>query len=447
MHKLREIQIPDAAFFKRKYSEYLGAAPGGTDLLSTIATLPEGPLENILASILALKDDCPGGRIFFIGNGGSFDNALALASFFRKEGFNALVPGRIEDYKDSSRENGYGNLFKVALESSNACATDILVTLSGSGNSPNIIAALEFAHTHKMPAFALGGRDGGEAARIAGENFSIVAVQQSMEAIEDAHLVVGLLALRAAGTGCSIGAAKKAFIEDFKTLLTDRNLSLLAELGSNVLRTFAANSRIFVLGETTGANHIISDFGRGASIGIPARGLCALDLPSMNAWQATSNDAGYGATLIHWMVKHSPSSADAAILISSGPADEVMIEPKNYLLGCKTPFVEVGTPSGLDLSAFTHSERDFISAMIGHSTGEIIRGILQQQFRVKARPEICCSFRDGWRQLSKEETLCLEDGLRKDGRLAEGRVLVFAYGSVYEADDPALFGLERNFYQ
>jgi len=65
---------------------------------------------------------------------------------------------------------------------------DIVIAISASGNSPNILAAARMARQSNAITLALTGQDGGKLSRLA--DFTIYVPSQSIEQVEDAHLVI-----------------------------------------------------------------------------------------------------------------------------------------------------------------------------------------------------------------------------------------------------------------
>jgi D-sedoheptulose 7-phosphate isomerase len=65
---------------------------------------------------------------------------------------------------------------------------DIVVAISGSGNSVNVVRALRFAKTRGAHAVAFTGRDGGELGKEA--TLHINVAEQHMGRIEDAHMAI-----------------------------------------------------------------------------------------------------------------------------------------------------------------------------------------------------------------------------------------------------------------
>ncbi len=76
-----------------------------------------------------------------------------------------------------------------------ASAGDVAFALSGSGNSPNVLQALEAAAEIGMVRLGLTGNDGGKLK----DNVDICAIvpTDNIQYIEDAHLVIGHILTRA----------------------------------------------------------------------------------------------------------------------------------------------------------------------------------------------------------------------------------------------------------
>ena len=83
---------------------------------------------------------------------------------------------------------GYASIFSKQLEFSSADNDDILVVVSSSGNSPNIINALDVANDRGMVTIALVGFDGGAA----GQKADIVVHVNSSNygIVEDSHQII-----------------------------------------------------------------------------------------------------------------------------------------------------------------------------------------------------------------------------------------------------------------
>ena len=67
-------------------------------------------------------------------------------------------------------------------------ADDLVVAISGSGNSPNVLRAVEVAKESGATCFALCGFDGGQLARLA--HHAIVIPAKHIQQVEDIHLLI-----------------------------------------------------------------------------------------------------------------------------------------------------------------------------------------------------------------------------------------------------------------
>jgi D-sedoheptulose 7-phosphate isomerase len=154
----------------------------------------------ILASELA-KAWCDGRRVFICGNGGSAANALHWANDFlyavAKSGGKGIrisaLPSNSSTITCLANDLGYDEIFSTQLVTK-ASEGDVLIALSGSGNSPNIIRALEMARQIKMKTFALLGYTGGACKELA--DVVIHFAVHDMQLAEDLQLIVGHMILQ-----------------------------------------------------------------------------------------------------------------------------------------------------------------------------------------------------------------------------------------------------------
>jgi D-sedoheptulose 7-phosphate isomerase len=143
-----------------------------------------------------------GGRqVFLCGNGGSAANAMHLAndllygiSKTRGSGLrvNALS-ANASVLTCLANDEGYDHIFSMQL-AVQARAGDLLIVLSGSGNSPNIVSALEQAREMSMRSYAILGYSGGKAKKLA--DASIHFPVDDMQISEDMQLVVGHMVMQ-----------------------------------------------------------------------------------------------------------------------------------------------------------------------------------------------------------------------------------------------------------
>jgi len=142
--------------------------------------------------------DCwkTGRQVFMCGNGGSAGNAMHLANDFlygisRTAGSGLRVhalPANASVVTCLANDEGYEEIFALQL-AVHARAGDVLVALSGSGNSPNILRALQEGGRMQMKTFAVLGFSGGKAKAMA--DVAIHFAVDDMQIAEDLQLIVG----------------------------------------------------------------------------------------------------------------------------------------------------------------------------------------------------------------------------------------------------------------
>lgn len=135
-------------------------------------------------------------RLFICGNGGSAANALHLANDLHYGIGKGKLPGmRVQALPANvsvltclANDEGYEEIFASQLRAEGD-AEDILLVFSGSGNSPNIIRALEQAKKMRIRTFAVLGYSGGKAKALA--EVPIHFAINDMQVSEDLQLIVG----------------------------------------------------------------------------------------------------------------------------------------------------------------------------------------------------------------------------------------------------------------
>jgi D-sedoheptulose 7-phosphate isomerase len=141
-------------------------------------------------------------QLFLCGNGGSAGNAIHLANDFlygvAKE---VKGPGmRVEALTANSsvlsclaNDVDYSEIFSEQLLSK-ADKGDVLIVLSGSGNSPNVVRALETGNGIGMKTFAILGYSGGQCRELA--QVPIHFAINDMQISEDLQLIVGHMCMQ-----------------------------------------------------------------------------------------------------------------------------------------------------------------------------------------------------------------------------------------------------------
>jgi len=164
-----------------------------TQLLAAIDTID---LPRVNEIIEIFKQARTAGRhIFVCGNGGSASTASHFAcdivkgaSFNRAERFRIMaLTDQLPTLTAYANDVSYDAVFVEQLRNF-AEPNDVFMGISGSGNSPNVIRAMEYANSIGCKTIALTGRDGGKLGPLAQLNVQIPVPH--MGRIEDAHMIV-----------------------------------------------------------------------------------------------------------------------------------------------------------------------------------------------------------------------------------------------------------------
>jgi D-sedoheptulose 7-phosphate isomerase len=134
-------------------------------------------------------------HIFTCGNGGSASTASHfVCDMVKGASFNREARFRIMALTDSlptitaySNDVSYECVFVEQLKNF-AERGDVLIAISGSGNSPNVLRAVEYANSIGCHTIGLTGRDGGKLGKLSG--LQIRVDDPHMGRIEDIHLIV-----------------------------------------------------------------------------------------------------------------------------------------------------------------------------------------------------------------------------------------------------------------
>lgn len=138
-----------------------------------------------------------GGTVYIAGNGGSAATATHLANDLGKATRQPNRPHfRVLSLSDNvswltalANDEGYERVFVGQLESF-ARPGDVLVVISASGNSPNLVRAVEWATTQGVSTIGILGFDGGALRDLVGELLWVPTAIGAYGPAESAHSVV-----------------------------------------------------------------------------------------------------------------------------------------------------------------------------------------------------------------------------------------------------------------
>ncbi|MDR0827783.1 MAG: SIS domain-containing protein [Desulfovibrio sp.] len=148
-------------------------------------------------------------QIFIMGNGGSAATASHFVCDFNK----GLSYGRERKYRficlnDNvpslmalANDVGYDAVFVEQLKNF-LQPGDLVIGISGSGNSANVVKAVEYANAHGAVTLALVGYDGGKLKKAAQHCVHVDIAD--MQIVEDIHMILDHMTMRVLGDGGSI---------------------------------------------------------------------------------------------------------------------------------------------------------------------------------------------------------------------------------------------------
>jgi D-sedoheptulose 7-phosphate isomerase len=176
---------PEPAGFARAYLDYV---------TQVLASLDEGEIAAFIGALVDARER--NARIFFIGNGGSaatashFANDIAIGCRSWERPFRAMsLTDNVPVMTAIANDYGYEHIFTLQLKT---CMHpgDVVVAISASGNSPNVVQAVEWANAQGGTTVALTGFDGGKLRQIAKLAVHVPTVKGEYGPVEDVHMVL-----------------------------------------------------------------------------------------------------------------------------------------------------------------------------------------------------------------------------------------------------------------
>jgi D-sedoheptulose 7-phosphate isomerase len=143
-----------------------------------------------------------GKQVFIMGNGGSASTAshfvCDLAKNTRKEGWPPFKVIGLTDnmaiFSAYANDEGYENVFAEQLASLIQTG-DIVIGISASGNSPNVLKAMQVAHKYNARTIGFTGFDGGELGKMV--ELQIHIPSRNYGQVEDIHLMLEHMTIEA----------------------------------------------------------------------------------------------------------------------------------------------------------------------------------------------------------------------------------------------------------
>lgn len=178
---------------KEFVSEFAG------DAIDALNALPREEIAKALTILQATYER--GGRIYVCGNGGS----LALATHFvadlnktvfsnhlekKMKRFQAIrLPSTESEITAWANDIGYDMIFAGPLRNY-IQEGDTLIAISSSGNSKNIVKAVEVAKEYNVPVIGLSGFDGGALNDLSDAKILVATQKGEYEVVEGVHAVI-----------------------------------------------------------------------------------------------------------------------------------------------------------------------------------------------------------------------------------------------------------------
>lgn len=163
------------------------------EMVRVVDSLPQADITRLVDAILSARDHRR--KIIVFGNGGS----AATASHFACDlGKGTAVPGErrlcVLALTDNvplltawGNDSDYADVFSEQLRNL-VQEGDLVIAISGSGNSLNVLRAVRVAHEEGAVTVGLSGFAGGKLADLV--NMPVVVSSDCMERIEDAHMII-----------------------------------------------------------------------------------------------------------------------------------------------------------------------------------------------------------------------------------------------------------------
>ncbi len=333
-----------------------------TEKLQEIAHIIENTIQN-------------NGSIYICGNGGSGSSANLFASLLLQVGlfFNLRVNAvsfnsNMVIISALACQYGYQNIFKLQLQvgiTQNVInRNDLLIVISGSGNSPNILEAAKFAKKIGITVLGLTGLKGGQLTRFA--DHVLHAPSENMQQIENIHCIYinsiiqwlqkclkDNLVFHSEGYG--VNQAENVFIDYLESicrLILVTNVEAISLIKKELLRAGKNRNTVFIIGNGISSaisGHFANDLAKKASENLVidfGYRLNALVLTeSMPFLTAVANDQSLEDIFVE-SLKLNSHEEDLLFILSSSRPHENIIKAVRY---AKEKGLKIISLTGADL--------------------------------------------------------------------------------------------------
>jgi D-sedoheptulose 7-phosphate isomerase len=185
MNNIDRMYTSDPVEFARGYLEYLQ---------EVLRRIDPAEIGRFIRTLLDARERSA--TIFFIGNGGSaatashFANDLSIGTNEFDKPFRAIsLTDNVPILTAIANDFGYEEIFVRQLRALGKSG-DVLIGLSASGNSPNLLKAFEYASSSGISTVAITAFDGGKMKALASQGIHVATDFKEYGPAEDAHLVL-----------------------------------------------------------------------------------------------------------------------------------------------------------------------------------------------------------------------------------------------------------------
>jgi D-sedoheptulose 7-phosphate isomerase len=170
---------------------FTDSAQAKLDAIEALAAPLAGAVELMVATLVG------NGKILACGNGGSAADAQHFAAELvgrfetERQGLAAIALSTDSSIMTAvANDYGYKTVFERQVRALGQPG-DLLLAISTSGNSPNVVEAIRAAHDNELRVVALTGRDGGEIGRMLADADAHLCVPSERTArIQEIHLLI-----------------------------------------------------------------------------------------------------------------------------------------------------------------------------------------------------------------------------------------------------------------
>lgn len=210
-----------------------------------------------------------GGILYVFGNGGNYaigrQFEITLRESVKSRRSAVVVRSGIDVYisERDAVHYGYENIFRQLLMREQACERDGVLLLSGSGNSTNVLRALEYCKAHTIPTLAFAGFDGGALYKQSRGRLWYVTGIHDQQVSEDIfqgvlYLVGRLIGAQRSAKG-NFSAYKKTLLSALQSALDEVTSNRLLEVSNALVGAYMQDASVYVLAPEGGALSIAAE--------------------------------------------------------------------------------------------------------------------------------------------------------------------------------------------